>query len=152
MRASLILDLIAAILILLLCYTAFSKLAELDSFRYVLSHLMGIRPIATPVAWAIPLVELTVSLLLLIPAYRKAGLWSAAILLTIFTAYLAIVIGIDHDLPCSCGGVLKLMTWKQHLLFNIFFITLAVIGIRLASRAELFYCNKTGQAENLITE
>lgn len=34
-------------------------------------------------------------------------------------------------LPCSCGGVIALLSWKQHIAFNLFFLSLAVIGIYL---------------------
>jgi hypothetical protein len=34
-------------------------------------------------------------------------------------------------LPCSCGGVIKKLTWPQHLAFNIFFLLIAMTGIIL---------------------
>jgi hypothetical protein len=36
-----------------------------------------------------------------------------------------------EHLPCNCGGVLQKMNWRQHLIFNLFFICLSLIGIRL---------------------
>jgi len=37
-------------------------------------------------------------------------------------------------LPCSCGGVIQKMTWGQHVIFNLFFTLLALVGIWLARK------------------
>jgi hypothetical protein len=33
------------------------------------------------------------------------------------------------NLPCSCGGVIQQLSWKQHIVFNISFIVLGIAGI-----------------------
>jgi hypothetical protein len=33
--------------------------------------------------------------------------------------------------PCSCGGVLVRLSWRQHVLFNMFFLLVCGSGIVL---------------------
>jgi hypothetical protein len=37
-------------------------------------------------------------------------------------------------LPCSCGGILETMNWKEHLVFNLVFVCLAALGFWMESR------------------
>jgi phage shock protein PspC (stress-responsive transcriptional regulator) len=53
--------------------------------------------------------------------------------LTGISAYILLMLISDERLPCSCGGVLQQLSWKQHLIFNLFFLLLAVVGIVLES-------------------
>ncbi|WP_354357539.1 MauE/DoxX family redox-associated membrane protein [Pedobacter sp. UYP30] len=69
------------------------------------------------------------------------------ITLTIFTLYIAIVMtGIFGRIPCSCGGILKNMSYATHLLFNVFFIALSHIGLVLENNWKInnrwFYFKK----------
>jgi hypothetical protein len=35
----------------------------------------------------------------------------------------------EKDLPCSCGGIISSLSWRQHIIFNGVFILLAITGI-----------------------
>jgi putative oxidoreductase len=129
MKRNTLTEIIAALFILLFVYTATSKLFEFSSFRYVLSKSPMIGNKAPFLAWALPLLEFGISLLLFIPRTRRQGLWGSLVLMTLFTGYLSYMIYFTPDRPCNCGGVLKQMTWNQHLIFNIFFVLLAVLGL-----------------------
>jgi hypothetical protein len=66
--------------------------------------------------------------------------------MTCFTIYAVLVItGTFEKRPCSCGGMLKHMTWMQHTIFNLFFLAAAIAALILFTR-------KPGVAENLTTE
>lgn len=119
-------DIICGLLILLFAYTAFSKLLAFGKFRSVLKEAPFIGNYATVMAVLIPGVELTIILLLLLPGARKTGLVAATSLLMVFTAYLVFMILTVPNLPCSCGGVIQQLSWKQHIAFNIFFIALGI--------------------------
>jgi hypothetical protein len=41
-------------------------------------------------------------------------------------------------LPCSCGGVLKNLSWKEHLMFNFCFTAIAFIGWRFSKKNKDF--------------
>lgn len=131
MKRNLIIEVISSLLILLFVYTAVSKLLDYSSFKHVLhkSPLIGSK--AAVVALALPIIEGLVSLLLFFPRTRLWGLYGSVALMSVFTLYLAYMINFTPKLPCSCGGVLKQMTWNQHLIFNIFFLVLSVSGLVL---------------------
>jgi hypothetical protein len=131
MKRSLIIEIIGSLLILLFAYTAISKLLDYTSFKSVLhkSPLMG--GMAGLVALALPITEGLVAVLLFIPRTRIWGFYSSVALMSVFTLYLAYMISFTPKLPCSCGGVLKQMTWNQHLLFNVFFLAIAATGLVL---------------------
>ena len=134
-QRSTLLEAIAAIFILLFTYTAISKFWNIPQFHMVLRKSPLVSNHALMVAWAMPFIEIIVSILLFIPRTRKIGLYSSLVLMIGFTSYLGYMIYFTPSLPCSCGGVLSTMTWKQHLVFNIFFTALAITGVLLQRRS-----------------
>ncbi|KAA2240657.1 hypothetical protein F0L74_31415 [Chitinophaga agrisoli] len=132
MSKKLMTEIIAGLFILLFLYTALSKLNEFALFKHFLwtSPLIGRK--ANIVAWVVPAVEILVSLLLFLPATRRRGLYASFMLMLAFTIYLAYMIIFVPKLPCSCGGVISQLSWQQHLIFNIVFTILSVVGIRLS--------------------
>src|ERR1700755_2867357 len=122
-------EIIAALFILLFVYTAASKLAHLSAFRYTIMRSPFIGHYASLVSWALPVLELFIASLLFFPWLRRIGLWSSFFLMIIFTDYIAAMIYFTPELPCSCGGVLRQMTWNEHLIFNCFFTLLAGVGL-----------------------
>ena len=137
-KKTLIHDIISALFILLFVYTATTKLIEHESFKAVLSlsPLIGIK--ATILSWVLPILELFTATLLFIPSMRAWGFVSSLILMFLFTGYITYMILFARHLPCSCGGVISLMSWPQHLIFNIFFTALAAIALRLTLKNKLF--------------
>lgn len=127
-------EIIAALFIFLFSYTALSKLLDYNSFEYVLSKSPFIDELAGFLAIALPAIELLVSLLLLVPITRKMGMYSSLLLMIAFTLYLGYMVAFEPNKPCSCGGVISKMTWEQHLVFNIFFTFLALVGVVLESK------------------
>jgi hypothetical protein len=49
--------------------------------------------------------------------------------MTMFTAYIVAILKFSDFVPCSCGGVLEHLGWPEHLILNIAFTVLALIGI-----------------------
>jgi hypothetical protein len=132
MSRKLVAEIIGGLFILLFLYTALSKLSEIALFRLVLRSSPLISDYANLVSILIPVSEILVSLLLFIPGTRRRGLYAAFLLMLIFTLYLAYMLSFTRQLPCSCGGVISRLSWKQHLVFNIAFTLLAIAGIRLS--------------------
>lgn len=127
-----------ALLILLFTYTGLSKLIDRNSFQLVMSKSPVIGKYAAALSWSIPLIELSIIFLLLIPATKKIGLWASLILMSIFTIYIAYILLFSPRLPCSCGGVIQQLSWKNHLLFNTIFIILPALSIKLYKHHQLF--------------
>jgi len=135
MKRKLFIEIISSLLILLFVYTAVSKLLGYTSFWVTLSKSPLIGNKAKFIAVALPVTEILVSLLLFVPRTRLWGLYASSGLMTIFTLYLIYMIYFTPQLPCSCGGVLKHMTWNQHLVFNIFFLLLSLAGVVLQRKS-----------------
>lgn len=132
MRKTLWVDLVSGLLILLFFYTALSKLFHYRQFRGTLSTSPLIGYFSGTIAWALPVAEILVSLLLFFPSTKRSGLYASLVMLTLFTIYLGYLLLFSKHLPCSCGGVIGKMSWKQHVPFNLFFIGMAITGLHLS--------------------
>lgn len=128
LRRNTIVEIICSLLIMLFVYAALSKLWEYDRFRVQLSKSPFITSISTLVAWSIPTIELLIALLLTIKKTRLVGLYASFFLMSLFTAYLMIMLNFSYYIPCSCGGVLEYLSWNQHIAFNAFFIAISAAG------------------------
>ena len=88
--------------------------------------------------WAIPLSEIAISLALLFESTRLLGLYASLILMIVFTIYTGIVLlHFFPYVPCSCGGVIRKLTWRQHLFLNLFYVAISAIGV-VQQRRKLF--------------
>lgn len=128
MKQNLVIEIICFLLILLFVYAALSKLFDYASFKNQLRLSPYLSSISM-VAWIIPVLELLTILMLIFSATRLIGLYTCFFLLLAFTIYITLMLLFTKHLPCSCGGVIKLLSWKQHLLFNIFFLGVSALGI-----------------------
>lgn len=131
---------ISAVLILLFIYTATSKLLSHNSFVFTLSQSPSLQQYSIPLSWIIPFIEILISFFLFVPRLRKNGLLFSVLLMTAFTVYISYMVAFTPRLPCSCGGIIKSLTWKEHLLLNISFIVIAVCGWLMITKNK-FYCN-----------
>lgn len=133
-----IVEITAALFILLFVYTGITKLADQSSFRAVISRSPLIGQWATFLSWALPIFELLAALLLFFPKTKKLGLWIALGLMVVFTGYISYMLLFSDHLPCSCGGVLQQLTWLQHLEFNIIFTLLSALSIWFYTKHQRF--------------
>lgn len=130
MKTEKLLSLMATALIILFCYTAVAKLMDIEEFRRQLNAQELPAWSKAPLVWLIPGSELLTSFLLLIPTTRLLGFYGSALLMTLFAGYMALVVfGYFDRTPCSCGGVLRSMSFPVHLVFNFFFLALSIVGI-----------------------
>ena len=131
LKKSTIIETIAFLFVILFVYTGTSKLSEYGVFREQIAESPILKPVAPIVSWLLPITEFVVSLLLLIPRWRLKGLYASLALMVAFTLYVGAILSFSRELPCSCGGIIELLSWKEHLLFNSIFILLAITGIVL---------------------
>jgi putative oxidoreductase len=131
MRRPFIAEICIGLLILLFSYTAVSKF--LDQYRFVfqmrLSPFILIRTFASFFGLAIPLVEVLIAVGLLFEKTRKLALTISFSLLVIFEMYIGGMLLTGLKLPCACGGVIAFMSWRMHILFNAFFISINIIAL-----------------------
>lgn len=125
----------AALLLLLWAYAATSKLLDFDRFRGELLNQAIPHEAAYPLSWLLPLSELSAAGLLLFPNTSRAGFLLSAVLLTLFSGYIGLVLlGFWERIPCSCGGVLRHLSWRAHLVFNLGFLAAAASGLYLTRK------------------
>ena len=145
LKRTTILEGIAALFILLFVYTGINKIIAIDTLKYVLKDYPLIGNYPALIAWGLPVIELLIAVLLFIPGTRKIGLYSSLVLMIGFTSYLIYMLRFTTQLPCTCGGMLQELSWGQHLVFNIFFIALGIIGIRLYKRIPVYPSGNNSQ-------
>ena len=129
--------------IFLFIYAAASKLIDYQKFRVQLGQSPILTHIAGWVAWIIPAAEIIIAVLLVLPAYRIAGLYASFSIMVMFTSYIIAITRFSEYIPCSCGGVLQHMNWNQHLAFNMFFVLLSLTSI-------LFYQHKPIHEKDIL--
>jgi len=122
-------DIICYAFVLLFLYAAVSKLLDYQQFELQIAKSPVVTDFAGILAWLVPVVEILVSILLLVPRTVSFGLFGALALMSLFTAYIIAILNFSENIPCSCGGVLEHMSWQQHLVFNLGFVLLAIMGI-----------------------
>lgn len=124
-------SIVALLLVVLFLYTGISKLMDYTVFKEQIAASPILAPIAPFTAWALPLTEFAVAVLLFIPAWRLWGLYASFVLMLSFTGYVIAIMTFSKELPCSCGGVLQEMSWGQHVVFNIVVTVLALVAALL---------------------
>lgn len=127
----LLIDFIPILLIILFSYAAVSKLIDHENFYVQLGQSPLLTYFAPWLAWTMPIQELGVAVLLLIPKFRATGLYWSYTLMALFTIYIITILNFSSYIPCSCGGILEHMSWTTHLFFNIGFTILTIIAILL---------------------
>ena len=132
------LECICALLILLFLYASVSKFLDFKTFIGQINN----QPLPnswTPfLVWAIPLLEIGISVCLFFEYTRLIGLYASLFIMIVFTIYTGIVLlHFFPYVPCSCGGVIQKLTWGQHLFLNTFYVSLSILGIILQRRIYL---------------
>lgn len=131
-----ILEIIRYAFIILLFYSAISKLVEYSNFYNDLlnSPVFGNENLVVFISWLVPTLEVVIAGLLISIKYRNIGMYSAFVIMMIFTLYIIWVLEFSENIPCSCGGIISNFSWQEHLIFNMCFVFLGGLGIYLQVR------------------
>jgi uncharacterized membrane protein YphA (DoxX/SURF4 family) len=132
---SIFIEVVCLLYVLLFVYAAVSKLLDFENFQVQLGQSPLLSAFASWISWVVPFIELAVALVLMFPKWRSLGLLAGLSLMTMFTAYIFIVLHYSSFVPCSCGGILEKMTWNTHLIFNVVFVLLAILAIVLQNKS-----------------
>lgn len=122
----------------LFVYAAVSKLLDFETFETQLGQSPLLSAYAKPVAFGVPLFELIIAFFLMYKPFRMIALFGFLGMMVMFTTYIIVVLIFSPYIPCSCGGVLEALGWKEHLIFNSLFIGVALIGIFVEKEAETY--------------
>jgi hypothetical protein len=131
MKKLITLEIICFLFTLLFMYAAASKLLDYQQFSIEIGQSPLLTGLGGFVPWLVITIELIVSVLLLVPKFRLLGLYGAFCLMVMFTAYIIAILNFSTYIPCSCGGILAKLGWKEHLIFNVAFLVLSLVAIML---------------------
>ncbi|WPR73740.1 MauE/DoxX family redox-associated membrane protein [Algoriphagus sp. NG3] len=125
------------ILILLWTYTGLDKLIRWDASRKAFLNQPMPNGLEEVLAYAVPIVELLIALLLLFSITRWWGYLGSILLLTVFTTYVGLIwVGAFPRVPCNCAGVIDSMGWAAHFWMNLGLIGVSIVGMRLESQKD----------------
>ena len=127
-----IITIISYLFIFLFIYAAISKLLDYNDFSIKIGQSPLLSPFAGYVAIGVPVIELFIAADLLLRSWRVTSLFAALCLMTAFTVYIFIILNFSSFVPCSCGGILEKLGWTEHLIFNLVFVLLAILGLLLS--------------------
>lgn len=137
---------ICMLLIILWVYAAVSKLLEFVAFGEQLNK-QPLPQWSIPILkWALPVIELGVAILIYNTKTRLKGLIASLFLMIAFTLYVIFALGGAFGrIPCSCAGIISQLKWKGHLIFNISFTIISLIGVMLQIKDGRQYTNQQVQ-------
>lgn len=130
--------LVVLFFILLFVYTATSKLIDFENFQVQIAQSPLLSAFATPIAYGVVFGELFIALMLCFKKSRTLGLYLFIGFMTAFTVYIYLILHYSPFVPCSCGGILEDLGWKEHLWFNV---VVTVLGIGMV------FCSDEGVVE-----
>ena len=119
-----------SLMVLLFAYASLSKLLEHESFYDQLRHQPYISTFAPLLTWLIPSAEFTIAVGLLFKPFQLTASYLFILLMGLFTLYIIVMLAGGSKLPCSCGGIIRQLSWKQHLIFNGCFLLVGFWTIR----------------------
>lgn len=131
MKRTVVIEVISCLLIILFIYTGFSKYLNFDVFISDMQKQPFPNWLSKFIIWTLPGFEIVLGVLLLSDKTRLIGLWTSFFMMGVFTLYTgAAVLRLFDNVPCGCGGMIRTLSWKQHLLFNAFFTIISFIAIK----------------------
>jgi len=113
-------------------YTGIAKLQIITEFIRGNSKIPYIGKYAEQIGWGIPILEIVLAVLLIVPVYKikRIALWVSTLLMGIFTLYLALMVFFVEDRLCNCGGVIESMGWKTHIIFNVVWFIAGIYALK----------------------
>lgn len=136
MKKQIIIEVISFLFILLFVYAALMKLMDVEKFQVQLGQSPLLMAFAKPVSWVVPITELVIAGMLIFSRFRLVGMYAAFTMMVMFTVYIIVILTYAQHVPCSCGGILEDMGWTEHLIFNIGFLLLSIVGIVFLNKKE----------------
>lgn len=138
----LFLDAISFLLVLLFVYAATSKLYDFKGFVSDMNNQPFPNSWTPFLTWTIPVVEIAIAACLLFQSTTIAGLYASLVIMIAFSTYtLLVLLQVFPYVPCSCGGIIKNLSWPQHFIFNVFFVFIAAAGIVIEKNKLIYFKN-----------
>jgi len=138
MKRKTVIEILSSLLILLFVYASVSKWLDFHTYIGEINNQPFPNWMTPALVWLIPLTEVSIAMLLMFEKTQLLGFWASLVLMSLFTIYtILILLKFFGRVPCSCGGVIEKLSWKQHLFLNLFFVGVAITGIVLRKKEAL---------------
>lgn len=138
MKRKIVIEILSSLLILLFVYTSVSKWLDFNTFTGQMNNQPLPNWMTPVIVWTLPAIEVIISGLLMFDRTQLIGFRASLMLMFLFTLYtLFVLLKVFGRVPCSCGGVIENLSWNQHLVFNLFFVGVALAGIILKRKEKL---------------
>lgn len=135
MKRKIVIEILSSLLVLLFVYTSVSKWLDFKKFIGEMNNQPLPNWMTPALVWTLPAAEMIIAVLLMFDRTQLIGLRASLILMLLFTVYtLLVLLKAFPRTPCSCGGVIENLSWGQHLVFNLFFVGVALAGIILKKK------------------
>lgn len=132
MKRKMIVEVIAFLLMLLFLFASVSKWLAFRTFIGDINNQPFPNWLTPWITNLLPPIEVLIVLALMFEKTRTAGFYASLILMSAFSIYSAAVLLKFFDyIPCSCGGIIKNLSWRDNLILNLFFVTISIVGILL---------------------
>lgn len=133
MKKEFIADIMVGLIFMMLLYASFSKYFDFSAFQRAMHNQPFPSWFSDVLVIFLPPMEIMAAVLIAFDKTRIIGLKATITLMTTFTLYIvAILLHLFPMVPCTCGGIIRLMSWSQHLLFNLFFIAIAITALKIS--------------------
>ena len=131
---AILVEFIAWLLAALFVYTAVSKVYDWNGTVSAVNGQVFPDWMTLPLLYGLPIVEVALAVILLLPQTRRVALGISFLLMSVFTGYVALVLtGVFGRIPCSCGGILSSLDWNEHLIVNLVLTAIAAAGWMMQS-------------------
>jgi len=132
MKRKLIVEVTAFLLMLLFLYASVSKWLDFRTFTNEINNQPFPNWLTPWIIWIVPPLEVLITLALMFERTRTAGFYASLILMSAFSIYTgAVLLHFFDYIPCSCGGIIKDLSWSEHLILNLFFVAISITAILL---------------------
>lgn len=153
MKKEQLVNIISSLLVFLFLYASLSKFTDFNGFVRDMNNQPFPKWLSNIFVWAVPGVEIGLAVMLIFNKTRYKGLYGSLILMSLFTIYTTLVLfNVFNKVPCSCGGIIKNLTWTQHSILNLFFVCISVLGMILIKKGKAQEADRLPYQRNTPTQ
>ncbi|OQP66447.1 hypothetical protein A3860_13225 [Niastella vici] len=134
MNTKALVKLIAIALAVLFAIAAVDKLEHYPKFSLQLQSFPVDLSVLSSHAWFIPVTELILAVLLLLPFTRLKGLFASLFLLGLYTLYLVCMLETRFHSICNCGEPFQSLSLKMHIALTLAAVFVTGVGVVLSGQ------------------
>jgi hypothetical protein len=113
-------------------YAGIFKIADTQLFASQMKESPLIpQSIISSLSIGLPVFELILAFILTFDKYNSVSLTLSFITMLFFSLYLIMLVSLYEKVPCACGGILGKLGYTEHIIFNLFFLTISGISLYL---------------------